>query len=503
MHGLIFGGLLTTYTSTDPSIRRSSGAHKIASFLREHGYDIEVIDYIHAWTFEQLKILVDDRITKDTLFFGFSSTFSIATPELLKLIEYLKTDYPDIATVAGSQNMSMKPLNCDWQIFGYGEYAILELLKHFEGGPEPVNIDKTIDAYHNYKAYPKADLTVRYEERDNINEREVLLLEFARGCKFQCGFCSFPVLGVKEDHTRAAENLYDELLENYDKWGTETYIVLDETFNDTSEKIEKFANVMKKLPFEPKLTGYIRADLIASRKKDWDNLISMGFCSHFYGVESFNNASAKSIGKGMNTGRLQDGLQEVKEYFNKHAGYYKGHLSLIAGLPHETIDTLRETKRWIDTYWQGNPYQMSVLMIKDLNIFPSDLSHFSKLDKSWEEYGYTKVPFDPENKGIYTGNYPWYQSLYDLIKSGAYLSWDSGNMTTYDALSWLSEEFLHTEYIDPFVVDHYYIDPNVTWKDIARMDFTEMGPDRIELINKHIDSYINKKTQNQNYSKRV
>ena len=493
MHGLIFGGMVSQYKGTEPSIRRSSGAHKIASFLREHNYNIEVIDYIHAWSFEQLKILVEDRITKDTLFFGFSSTFPIATPELLKLVDYLKEQYPDIPTVAGSQNISMKELNCEWQIFGYGEYAILELLRHFQGGPEPVNVNKTIDAYHNYQAYPKADLTVRYEERDNITEREVLLLEFSRGCKFKCGFCSFPVLGVKEDHTRSANNLYDELLENYDKWGTESYIVLDETFNDTSGKIEKYANVMKRLPFEPKLTGYIRADLIASRKKDWDNLISMGFCSHFYGIESFNNSSARTIGKGMNTGRLQDGLLEVKEYFTEQAGYYKGHLSLIAGLPYETIDSLRETKRWIDNYWQGNPFQMTVLMIKDLNIFAPDLSHFSKLDKSWKEYGYKQVPFDPENKGIDTGDYPWYQQLYDLYKTGMYLSWDNGNMTTYEALKWLTEEFPHTQYIDPFAVDNYYIDPEVTWKDIAIKSFMEIGPRRKELIEQHIEKYKQKK----------
>ena len=117
MHGLIFGGMVSQYKGTEPSIRRSSGAHKIASFLREHNYNIEVIDYIHAWSFEQLKILVEDRITKDTLFFGFSSTFPIATPELLKLVDYLKEQYPDIPTVAGSQNISMKELNCEWQIF--------------------------------------------------------------------------------------------------------------------------------------------------------------------------------------------------------------------------------------------------------------------------------------------------------------------------------------------------------------------------------------------------
>ena len=41
MHGIIFGGLLEDM-GMDPdafSIRRSSGAHKLATYLRQHNYD--------------------------------------------------------------------------------------------------------------------------------------------------------------------------------------------------------------------------------------------------------------------------------------------------------------------------------------------------------------------------------------------------------------------------------------------------------------------------------
>ena len=83
-----------------------------------------------------------------------------------------------------------------------------------------------------------------------------------------------------------------------------------------------------------------------------------------------------------------------------------------------------------------------------------------------------------------------------------YLSWDNGNMTTYEALKWLTEEFPHTQYIDPFAVDNYYIDPEVTWKDIAIKSFMEIGPRRKELIEQHIEKYKQKKLKTLFFLKR-
>lgn len=496
MHGLIFGGLRENMIGDEISIRRSIGAHKIATFLREHDYDIEVLDYIHAWSLEELKSFVTTRITDQTLFFGFSSTFTIESPVVNEFIQWLRKTYPNIPTVSGSQNNSMIGLGCDWMIFGFGEYAILHLLQYFQGGEEPKHTNRIINCYDDYRAFPKSDLTVSYEDRDFISDREILLLEFSRGCKFECAFCSFPVLGVKEDHTRYADNLYDELLKNYDRHGTEHYMVLDETFNDSSEKIAKYAEVMKKLPFQPKLTGYIRADLLVSRPKDWDNLIDMGFCSHFYGVESFNYESAKAIGKGMNPSKLQDGLLAVDEYFRKNAGYYKGHISLIAGLPYETMESLREGVKWIHKYWYKNSCVMSTLMIRDFDSPVHELTHFSKFDKSWKDFGYTEAPY-PKNLEIKSSNSNFYQKLDYILKNKeyGYISWDNGNFTTVDALKFCAYEFDTEEIyrynnIDPFTFDKFFIDPDVTW---SMLMGSSLGPERREYINKFINAYKAKK----------
>ena len=496
MHGLIFGGLRENMIGDDISIRRSIGAHKIATFLREHHYDIEVLDYIHAWTLEELQTYTMSRVHVDTLFFGFSSTFTIESPVVNEFVQWLRKTYPSIPTVSGSQNNSMIGLGCDWMIFGFGEYAILELLQYFQGGKEPVHTNRIINCYDNYRAFPKSDLTVRYQERDHISDREILLLEFSRGCKFECAFCSFPVLGVKEDHTRSADNLYDELLSNYEKHGTEHYIVLDETFNDSSEKIAKYAEVIRKLPFQPKLTGYIRADLLVSRPKDWDNLIDMGFCSHFYGVESFNNASAKAIGKGMNTSKLQDGLLEVDEYFRKNAGYYKGHISLIAGLPHETLESLRESVSWIHKYWYKNSCVMNTLMIKDFDSPVHELTHFSKFDKSWKDYGYKEFEY-PNDLQINSKYSNYYEKLDHILKNKeyGYIGWDNGNITIVDAIQFCANEFdtdaiYKYNNIDPFTFDKFFIDPDVSW---TMLMGSSLGPERRENINRFIYEYKVKK----------
>jgi hypothetical protein len=411
----------------------------------------------------------------------------------MELIAWLKKEYPHIPLVAGSQNDSMRSLNVDWYIYGYGEYAILELLKHFEGGPEPTHILNTINAYTKYKSYPKDDLTVTYQENDFIQPREITLIEFARGCKFKCKFCSFPILGVKGDYSRTAQSVYDEMSENYDKWGTEHYIVLDETFNDSSEKIQKFADVIEKLPFQPKMTAYIRGDLIASKPRDWDNLIRMGITSHFYGIESFNHKAAKSVGKGMQTGRIQDGLLEVKEYFQKNAGFYKGHMSLIAGLPYETIDSLRETTRWCSEYWSDQSYHMNVLMIKLLGTAPT-LNHSSEFDMNWKDYGYREGTFPNQDINWDKSPNPYYKWLYDYLAScGDYIQWENDYATMFDCFKFCVEEFSQAKLkniIDPFMYDKFFIDPSVQWNDF--MDKEDMQR-RESFILDHADSYIQKK----------
>ena len=391
VHGIIIGGMnlsteiecgyekntFKTYNILEEdrerkvSLRRAAGAHKIASFLREYGADVEVVDFAFMWKLEELKDLWKSRYHSKTLFLGISTTFHQASGYLWQFVEWIREKYPHITIIGGTLSIDkLLGFYCDWYVYGYGEFAALELVKAIKDGTTSkiihhnINGKKIINANINYKSFPKKDLTVRYEDRDFIQPHEVLDLEFSRGCIFQCAFCNYPILSVKEDHSRHEDNLYTELLENYERWGTTRYNLADETVNDYHKKLARYANVVKKLPFKPELQGYARADILVSTKKHWETYVDLGFMSHFYGVESLYHPAAKAIGKGMDSGKLKEGLLEFKEWaYKNNDGFYVAFMSLIAGLPNETYETLTEQVEWLRKNWYDQFSVMGVLQI--------------------------------------------------------------------------------------------------------------------------------------------
>ena len=56
-------------------ITRNLGAHKIASFLRQQNWDVEVIDYAGLIPAEYITQIAKTRINKNTVFIGFSDTW--------------------------------------------------------------------------------------------------------------------------------------------------------------------------------------------------------------------------------------------------------------------------------------------------------------------------------------------------------------------------------------------------------------------------------------------
>ena len=109
--------------------------------------------------------------------------------------------------------------------------------------------------------------------------------------------------------------------------------------------------------------GYIRADLLHIRPGDIEHLARMQFNGQFYGIESFNRPSAAAIGKGMDSDKIKQVLLDTKAYFLKHNGYYRGSISLIAGLPYDTEETMGETLKWCEEHWKTNNVLIHPLVI--------------------------------------------------------------------------------------------------------------------------------------------
>lgn len=369
-------------------IGRNLGVYRIAHYLREHDWDSEVIDYTLYWTLDELKELSRSRIDKDTKFIGFGHMFSVWSVELENFTEWLKIEYPGVVLISGSGVAPQFESKCiDYYIQGFGENALLVLLKWlFSNGELPkfsIFNKKLINGNEMYPSFPMKSLMVKYQDRDYINPNEWLGIEFSRGCKFSCAFCNFPVLGVKGDYSRDALDYYTQVMDAYDRFGVTNYFVSDETFNDRTEKITKFADATQLLPFRPWFSGFIRADLMISRKEEKEELARLGFLGHHYGVESFNKESVKVIGKGMDPERIKAGLIDTKNYF-MNRGLYRGSISLIIGLPEDTAEQTESTIDWLKENWRGQSFIPFALEIP-----VGEFDTPSKISIDYKKYGYT------------------------------------------------------------------------------------------------------------------
>ena len=374
---------------------RVPGAYRIASIIRSEGWDCEVVDFVSSFTPEELKELAKSRITSKTKMIGFSCFFNAWLPHLDELCKWIKTTHPTIKIVIGGQEISNTKADkqyIDWWVDGFGDVAIVALIKHIASNGPVVKYDldeymrsnrRVVKAITMYPAFPMQDLSIVYEDRDFIKPYEFLGVEVSRGCKFKCDFCNFPILGVKGDYSRNAENFREEVQTIYDKWGVSHFYSLDETFNDSTEKIIKFADAVEQLNFKPWFGGFVRGDLLAARKQDWEHLARMQFFGQYYGIESLNYESAKSIGKGMKTDKLLAGLLEAKEFF-KSKGDYRGTISLIAGLQHETLDTMEQGVQWLEDNW----LDQNAIMFP-LNIAVNPEINKPLLSRDWHNRGYT------------------------------------------------------------------------------------------------------------------
>jgi radical SAM superfamily enzyme YgiQ (UPF0313 family) len=212
-------------------------------------------------------------------------------------------------------------------------------------------------------------------------------MEIARGCIFTCAFCSYPLNGRKKmDYLKNPKILREQFIENYERFGTTDYFFLDDTFNDSIEKLEILhKEVFQKLPFKIKFGAYMRIDLINAHRESVKMLKEMGVASAMFGIESLNYEANKSVGKGITLDKvLEIGnilLEEWGDDVLVESQY-------IIGLPN---DGEKEIKEWLDVVLSSD------FPIRASQIFPLHLDKektkkniwTSKFDLDPEKYGYT------------------------------------------------------------------------------------------------------------------
>jgi hypothetical protein len=122
---------------------------------------------------------------------------------------------------------------------------------------------------------------------------------------------------------------------------------------------------------------------------------------------------------------MQQGLLDIKDYFLKESnGLYRGSMSFIAGLPHETRETLLKTKDWLLENWQGQAFLINLLAIHR-----SELIKPSKFDLDYAKFGYEELNIEE-----YKNSFPLGQAIgVPDWPDDSLLRWKNKNMNCFEA----------------------------------------------------------------------
>jgi radical SAM superfamily enzyme YgiQ (UPF0313 family) len=222
---------------------------------------------------------------------------------------------------------------------------IVNLIEHIKFG---VPLTHSYRNINNNKIIIKNPLATGYEFTndkmvwlpEDVVTHTKLPIEIGRGCVFSCAFCAFPMNGkTKLDFIKQTNLLKEELLYNYNSYGIENYTIVDDTFNDSIEKLEKFREMILTLPFKPKFWCYSRLDLIASHPETIHILYEIGVREFYFGIETLDRKAGLAIGKGYNSEKQIAMLAQIKKTYPD----INCHASFIIGAPYESYESVKRT----------------------------------------------------------------------------------------------------------------------------------------------------------------
>jgi len=385
-HAIIFTGIDLSETL----YFRAIGAYRIRTQLEAYGYNVKVIDYFQSLTEEDIELILEKYVSKETLWVGFSTTF-FNTHNLLQEKNQFYTNLRkrfDVPFVIGGAKALVEFLDfADIYVTGYSDDATVAITDYLAG--KNTNLifkdykgKKIVDSNHSYDKKDISNIPVIWKPEDGITAQQSLPMEIARGCIFNCAFCNFPLNNKsKFDYIRAKEDMYAEFMRNYEQFGTTNYWFMDDTYNDSMIKLELMHDVITSLPFKINFDTYIKPELLVRWPEQIDLLVDSGLRGASFGVESYNKETRKAIQKGADIDKVLDAITAMKQ---KSKGQVKVQINMIVGLPNQSEVSIRESRERIVADPNIDRWYWYPLLIHSKEHY----EYHSPIDKNPKKYGY-------------------------------------------------------------------------------------------------------------------
>ena len=372
----------------------AAGAYKVASVIRDMGLDVLVVPNCFSLTFEGIKQIIENN-KNNLLWVGISTTFMALEVDSEDVLTDYRNEWRSSKSLTMNQESLMVKCQNSWDyrmVWDAKDIAVLgaylnkrykvplllggyyadiyqyQLKKYrpfdqsiysIKGYAENYVKDFTERRIKDSTAVPEFFMnnssyddnefkhsTINWHKTDFINENSWLEIETARGCAFDCAYCNYPRRN-KIDSFKDPKVLRQELIRNYEKFGVTRYNIIDDLYNDSKEKVRIFhEEVWSNLPFKAEWAANMRLDMIWSDPDSAEMIKQDGCKFGQFGIETLHDVAGKKVGKGLGKKRILETLEFLKPVWGKDVLISA---NLIAGLPFEPLESIRETMEWSTT----------------------------------------------------------------------------------------------------------------------------------------------------------
>lgn len=378
---------------------RPIGPYRLRTSLEKAGYNALVVDFALYLNKKELMEVLSLSVTDRTRIIGIStiwfkkSTIGVALLDshadddwyCADFFAQVREKWPQIKLVAGGTTLG--PLNgikFDYLVSGYADNSIIVLLEDIINNTKKAKfslygLSPGLKALNSDSLYPVEntdEIETIWKPSDAWAPHQPIPMEVSRGCIFKCSFCNHPFLGKKNyEYIRSKESLASEMRRNYEMFGSTRYLLIDDTLNDSVEKLDRLLRAVElsKLPnFE--FVSYIRAEMLVTKPEMIPMLGQLGLKGGFVGLESFGAKARMAVGKGMDIERVLEALAKAKDQTD-----VKWQTGFIVGLPGDTPDSL----------WESFQRIKKDKILSAWNPTPLNIAGTSLFMQHPEKYGYT------------------------------------------------------------------------------------------------------------------
>lgn len=355
------------------------GGAYVASYLRSLGHRVTFIDgfgsamdnfskrndfHLRGMTFREIL----DSIPSDVEAIGVSNMFSHAWPLIRDLTREIKNNFPKVPIITGGVHPTALPefvlghKTIDYCVLGEGEHTMGELLSRLlvtgksvddmdglafmkDGVPQKNCKEQLINdldtlPFPGYDMVP-IEVYIQAKNPHGAARGRWLPLIGTRGCPYTCTFCTAEEMWIPRFRTRTPKNIADEMEHWY-----RTLQITDFHFEDLTITLQKawclkFADEIqtRKLDITWQMPNGTRSEAIDDEVID--ALRRSGCTNITFAPESGSKKTLKLIKKELDLEVLVAACRRAIKKDMVVCCFF------IVGFPHETMDDIKETFRFI------------------------------------------------------------------------------------------------------------------------------------------------------------